>query len=90
MVLGCIKRWISIGCSGFIGIYGWGTYVIRDIYNNKSSMMYCMASFNSSYLVLFGADDYFYNYAGKLINIIITEMRYILIMWVNLKMYVRV
>ena len=26
-VLGCIKRWISIGCSGFIGIYGWGTYV---------------------------------------------------------------
>lgn len=25
--LGCIKRWISIGCSGFIGIYGWGTYV---------------------------------------------------------------
>ena len=36
-------------------------------------MMYCMASFNSSYLVLF-ADDYFYNYAGKLVNIIITEM----------------
>ena len=32
-----------------------------------------MASFNSSYLVLF-ADDYFYNYAGKLVNIIITEM----------------
>lgn len=38
-------------------------------------MMYCMASFNSSYLVLL-ADDYFYNYAGKLINIIITEMIY--------------
>ena len=47
--------------------------ISEDIYNNKSSMMYCMASFNSSYLVLF-ADDYFYNYAGKLINIIITEM----------------
>lgn len=62
--------------------------ISEDIYNNKSSMMYCMASFNSSYLVLF-ADDYFYNYAGKLVNIIITEI-YILIMWVNLKMYVRV
>ena len=47
--------------------------ISEDIYNNKSSMMYCMASFNSSYLVLF-ADDYFYNYAGKLVNIIITEM----------------
>lgn len=49
--------------------------ISEDIYNNKSSMMYCMASFNSSYLVLL-ADDYFYNYAGKLINIIITEMIY--------------
>ena len=47
--------------------------ISEDIYNNKSSMMYCMASFNSSYLVLF-ADDYFYNYTGKLVNIIITEM----------------
>ena len=40
--------------------------ISEDIYNNKSSMMYCMASFNSSYLVLF-ADDYFYNYAGLIL-----------------------
>lgn len=49
--------------------------ISEDIYNNKSSMMYCMASFNSSYLVLF-ADDYFYNYAGKLVNIIITDVNF--------------
>lgn len=43
-----------------------------NIYNNKSNMIYCSATFTHNYLVMV-ADDYFYNYVGKLINISITD-----------------
>ena len=43
-----------------------------NIYNNKSNMVYCSATFTHNYLVMV-ADDYFYNYVGKLINISITD-----------------
>ena len=35
-------------------------------------MVYCSATFTHNYLVMV-ADDYFYNYVGKLINISITD-----------------
>ena len=43
-----------------------------NIYNNKSNMVYCSATFTHNYLVMV-ADDYFYNYVGKIINISITD-----------------
>lgn len=43
-----------------------------NIYNNTSNMIYCSATFTHNYLVMV-ADDYFYNYVGKLINISITD-----------------
>lgn len=50
-----------------------GIMLISDnIYNNKSNMIYCSATFTHNYLVMV-ADDYFYNYVGKLINISITD-----------------
>ena len=50
-----------------------GIMLISDnIYNNKSNMLYCSATFTHNYLVMV-ADDYFYNYVGKLINISITD-----------------
>ena len=45
--------------------------VSDNIYNNKSNMLYCSATFTHTYLVMV-ADDYFYNFVGKFVNIFIT------------------
>ncbi len=46
--------------------------VSDNIYNNKSNMVYCSATFTHNYLIMV-ADDYFYNYVGKFVNIYITD-----------------
>ena len=47
--------------------------VSDNIYNNKSNMVYCSATFTHTYLVMV-ADDYFYNFVGKFVNIFITDI----------------
>ena len=47
--------------------------VSDNIYNNKSNMLYCSATFTHTYLVMV-ADDYFYNFVGKFVNIFITDI----------------
>ena len=45
-------------------------------------MLYCSATFTHNYLVMV-ADDYFYNYVGKLINISISDLREKRILYIN-------
>ena len=47
--------------------------VSDNIYNNKSNMVYCSATFTHNYLIMV-ADDYFYNYVGKFVNVFITDI----------------